>query len=91
MVVVNEMEKLAYSQKKIEKNPWLVEEDKQTVDTKVKLDIVVDDLPIYAMLQNKVPNDLLCPICKELLRDAVMMPCCAGEPCLEYYYSKCFI
>ena len=31
MIVVNEMEKLAYSEKKIEKNPWLIEDDKPAV------------------------------------------------------------
>ena len=28
-----------------------------------------------------VPAELLCPICGELLSDAVMMPCCAGSAC----------
>ena len=36
MIVVNEMEKLAYSEKKIEKNPWLIEDDKPAVP-KVKI------------------------------------------------------
>ena len=31
--------------------------------------------------QVTVPDELLCPICKELLTDAVMMPCCAGSAC----------
>ena len=31
MIVVNEMEKLAYSEKKIEKNPWLLEDEKPSV------------------------------------------------------------
>ena len=31
--------------------------------------------------QVTVPAELLCPICKELLSDAVMMPCCAGSAC----------
>ena len=35
LVVVNEMEKLAYSEKKIEKNPWLMEDEKPSVDNKV--------------------------------------------------------
>lgn len=56
------MEKKAYSEKKIEKNPWLLDDEKPVTDTKVT-----------------VPPELLCPICKELLKDAVMMPCCAGS------------
>lgn len=66
LIVVNEMEKKAYSEKKIEKNPWLLDEEKPTTDTKVT-----------------VPQELLCPICKELLKDAVMMPCCASSACDE--------
>ena len=31
--------------------------------------------------QVSVPAELLCPICGELLSDAVMMPCCAGSAC----------
>ncbi len=26
-----------------------------------------------------MPADLQCPICKDILKDAIMMPCCAGE------------
>ena len=54
MVVVNEMEKLAYSQKKIEKNPWLVEDDKQTVDTQVRLRcaVLVISILFYVPEQN---------------------------------------
>ena len=33
------------------------------------------------MCQVTVPEELLCPICKELLSDAVMMPCCARSAC----------
>ena len=36
MIVVNEMEKLAYSEKKIEKNPWLMEDDDKPAVPKVK-------------------------------------------------------
>jgi len=64
LIVVNEMEKQAYSEKKIEKNPWLP-----------------DDKPAFS--KTLVPNELLCPICKDLLKDAVMMPCCAGSACDE--------
>ena len=47
--------------------------------------------------QVAVPEELLCPICKELLCDAVMMPCCAGSACddcarngiIESEGSKC--
>ena len=35
LIVVNEMEKLAYSEKKIEKNPWLLDDEKQTPEVKV--------------------------------------------------------
>ena len=35
MIVVNEMEKLAYSEKKIEKNPWLLDDDKPVTSAKV--------------------------------------------------------
>ena len=75
MIVVNEMEKKAYSEKKIEKNPWLLDDEKPVTDTKVT-----------------VPPELLCPICKELLKDAVMMPCCAGiiEPCYLSIMIICF-
>ena len=49
------------------------------------------------MSQVAVPEELLCPICKELLCDAVMMPCCAGSACddcarngiIESEGSKC--
>ena len=34
-------------------------------------------------LQVDIPSELLCPICHELLTDAVMMPCCAGSACDE--------
>ena len=34
-------------------------------------------------MQVQIPADLICPICKELLKDAVMMPCCAGSACDE--------
>jgi len=64
LIVINEMEKLAYSEKKIEKNPWLP--DEKPAVTKVI-----------------VPTELLCPICSDLLKDAVMMPCCAGSACDE--------
>ena len=37
MIVVNEMEKLAYSEKKIEKNPWLMEDDDKPAVPKVKI------------------------------------------------------
>lgn len=63
--MVNEMEKQAYSEKKVEKNPWLPDNEKPVV-TKCL-----------------VPTELLCPICKDLLKDAVMMPCCAGSACDE--------
>ena len=35
LIVVNEMEKLAYSEKKIEKNPWLLDDDKPVAEAKV--------------------------------------------------------
>ena len=35
LIVVNEMEKLAYSEKKIEKNPWLLDDDKPVTSVKV--------------------------------------------------------
>ena len=40
-------------------------------------------LLIYACDVSQVTDlaELLCPICKELLSDAVMMPCCAGSAC----------
>eukprot|EP00094_Tigriopus_californicus_P009686 TCALIF_09337-PA protein Name:"Similar to RBBP6 E3 ubiquitin-protein ligase RBBP6 (Homo sapiens)" AED:0.25 eAED:0.26 QI:0/0/0/0.66/1/1/3/0/608 len=31
----------------------------------------------------KIPEDLLCPVCKDLLRDCIMMPECACEMCDE--------
>jgi len=65
LIVVNEMEKQAYSEKKVEKNPWLIEDEKPVVSKAL------------------VPTELLCPICKDLLKDAVMMPCCAGSACDE--------
>ena len=35
LIVVNEMEKLAYSVKKIEKNPWLIEDEAKPAENKV--------------------------------------------------------
>jgi hypothetical protein len=64
LIVINEMEKQAYSQTKVERSPWLP-----------------DLTP--AMPKAIVPAELLCPICSELLKDAVMMPCCAGSACDE--------
>ena len=33
---------------------------------------------IQCSAQVQVPADLQCPICKDILKDAIMMPCCAG-------------
>ena len=65
LIVINEMEKQAYSQNKVERSPWLPDD--------------------RAPLQPKanIPSELLCPICHDLLKDAVMMPCCAGSACDE--------
>ena len=35
LIVVNQMEKLAYSEKKIEKNPWLLDDDSSKAEVKV--------------------------------------------------------
>ena len=31
--------------------------------------------------QSKIPTDLQCPICKKLLTDAVVTPCCGDSYC----------
>ena len=63
-IVVNEMEKLAYSENKIEKIPWLQDDDKPVAQVKAE-----------------VPAELQCAICRDLLSDAVKLPCCAVSAC----------
>ena len=63
--MVPKIEKIAYNEKKVENFDWLMTEG---------------DKPV-AQVKEEVPEALQCAICRELLRDAVMMPCCAVSAC----------
>lgn len=42
--------------------------------------------PVHAPAQEEkpeIPEDLVCSICKDLLTDAVMIPCCGNSFCDE--------
>ena len=46
----------------------------------------------------EIPEDLLCNVCKDLLTDAVMIPCCGNSFCdecklleLEYLTAQCSV
>lgn len=39
--------------------------------------------PEPAIEKPEIPEDLLCNICKDLLTDAVMIPCCGNSFCDE--------
>ena len=73
LILVNEMERKAYSEKKKDDFSWLYKDEDPTPVTSVKMTI---------------PEELLCSICKELLCDAVMMPCCAMIVCYSCACDK---
>ena len=65
--MVNEMEKKAYTETKVDRPFW----DK-------------DDAPLTNdSVDLKIPEHLKCPVCKDLLKDAVIMPECACTMCDE--------
>lgn len=39
----------------------------------------------------EIPEDLLCNVCKDLLADAVMIPCCGNSFCDECKLLGCFV
>jgi len=67
LYMVVEAEKVAYEEKKKEKPMWEREEATLSKEVLNKGKI-------------SIPKDLQCLQCKELVRDAIMMPCCADGP-----------
>lgn len=70
--MVNDLEKQAYTTKKIEKPLWGDDDDDKT---KIA-DIIKSSI-------REIPEDLKCPVCKDLLKDCIMMPACACAICDE--------
>ena len=68
LFMVNEMEEKAYSKKKIDKPIWDVDETSAAATA----------APAPA-----IPEDLECPVCKDLFKDCIMMPMCACSVCDE--------
>lgn len=46
----------------------------------------LDQEPEPFMEKPEIPKDLLCNICKDLLTDAITMPCCATSFCIQCKY-----
>ena len=44
--------------------------------------------PEPAVEKPEIPEDLLCNICKDLLTDAVMIPCCGNSFCDECNFKN---
>lgn len=63
------MERLAYSETKVDRPMWDQDDQPLTRDAVEK--------------SLKIPEELKCPVCQELFKDAVMMPCCAQAVCDE--------
>lgn len=61
------MEKRAYTETKIDRPFWEKEEKPFNKES----------------VEIRIPEDLKCPVCQDLLKDAVMMPSCACEMCDE--------
>lgn len=65
----------AYAQKKKEKRAFSVEEN-----------------PPYVPPQERMPSaGLVCPLCKKLLKDAVIITCCGTSYCNECITNHCFV
>lgn len=64
------VEQEGYSNEKVESHTWLVEEEEGKVVTPPKEEV-------------KVPKDLQCPFCSELLEAAILLPCCVAAACDE--------
>ncbi|KAL5111391.1 E3 ubiquitin-protein ligase RBBP6 [Taenia crassiceps] len=65
----------AYSQKKKEKRAFSLEEN-----------------PPYVPPQERTPSaGLVCPLCKKLLKDAVIITCCGTSYCNECITNHCFV
>ena len=58
----------AYANPKKEKPPFVPEENPK---------------PLPSQEKPKIPGELVCPVCKDLLRDAVVISCCGSSFCDE--------
>ena len=88
--MIQDIEKKAYEEKKVEKPMWEREEATLSKET----------LTTSANKHQKVPAELQCRHCHELVIDAVMMPCCAEGPVcdecarnslIESEHNACFL
>lgn len=50
---------------------------------KEKPPFVKSDSPERKQEEKIIPGELLCPVCKDLLTDAVVAPCCGNSSCDE--------
>ena len=62
----------AYKERKKERPPFIPNENPE----------------LDAKLIEELPDELQCPLCKCLLQDAVMIPCCSVSYCDDCKYSK---
>lgn len=53
---------------------------------KEKPPFVKSDSPERKQDEKIIPGELLCPVCKDLLTDAVVAPCCGNSACDECKY-----
>jgi len=67
------LDRIAYKQGKKEKPPFVKSDSPEPV--------AEDD-------DKKIPGELLCLICNNLLTDAVVIPCCGNSYCDECEFSR---